>query len=137
MNIVFLDKDGTLGSFERDTKGLFPKTAEFLSRQKRKGRKLFVVTSTGAAGAAHLADLPLDGYFGREKADSFKNDASGKTQGEKIFGNPPGIPPLGLEEGFRRGSPLLSAVNCKKEKKRRISIRRPILSPISSFHCML
>ena len=72
MKIVFLDKDGTLGSFGPGSKGLFPKTAEFLSRQKRKERKLFVVTSAPAAGAAHLVDLPLDGYFGSEKVDSSK-----------------------------------------------------------------
>jgi hypothetical protein len=74
MKIVFLDKDGTLGNFRPGSKGLFPKTVEFLRRQKRKERKLFAVTDANATGAAHLAGLPLDGYFGREKAASSKKE---------------------------------------------------------------
>jgi hypothetical protein len=69
MKIVFLDKDGTLGNFGPGGKGLYPRTSKFLKQQKRKKRKLYVVTFANAAGRAHLKGMPLDGYFGREKLD--------------------------------------------------------------------
>lgn len=65
-NVVFVDKDDTLGSGFRN--GLYPGASGFLSGQKEKQREIYVVTNAGAAGIEHLKEVSkhIDGYFGKD-----------------------------------------------------------------------
>ncbi|MBU0591886.1 hypothetical protein KKF81_02805 [Candidatus Micrarchaeota archaeon] len=81
MKVVFLDKDGTLGKFERGEKGLFPGTTRFLIGQRAKGRRLYVATDAGAGGKKHVKDLPINGYFERVRIDPCRTEFYVKQNG--------------------------------------------------------
>lgn len=71
-DIIFLDKDKTLGCFYAGEKGLYPNVIDFLDLQKQKERKLYITTTANDEGRKHLADISdkLDGYFGSQQIDS-------------------------------------------------------------------
>ncbi len=73
-DIIFFDKDSTLGEFEsfRDNVGLYPNVPTFLEAQRETGRRLYVATTAGDGGRAHLADIDslFEGYFGRQQIDA-------------------------------------------------------------------
>jgi len=69
MDIVFFDKDSTLGKFHDGASGLYPNVDNFLDSQRKLGRKLYVATTAGEGGRQHLVNVAdkLDGYFGSEQ----------------------------------------------------------------------
>ncbi|MBS3123806.1 hypothetical protein J4437_04180 [Candidatus Woesearchaeota archaeon] len=76
-DIIFLDKDGTLGRFEPgqnglSPNGLFPNVSSFLENQVKKEREFFITTIAGEDGKEHLKEVNhlLSGYFGYEKINS-------------------------------------------------------------------
>src|SRR3989338_625156 len=71
-DVLFFDKDHTLGEFSKIDKGLYPRVIDFLNNQFEKGIGLYIATDAGEAGRKHLEkiDFLLDGYFGREKIGS-------------------------------------------------------------------
>ncbi len=68
-DIIFLDKDHTLGEFDLDGCGLYPNVKFFLEEQIEKKRQLYVTTSAYEEGRVHLKDIEylLSGYFGKDK----------------------------------------------------------------------
>lgn len=75
-DIIFLDKDGTLGEFSSGAPGLFPNVRAFLENQKQKQRYLYVTTIANHKSRSHLVDIEdlLSGYFG---GDTIGVDGSG------------------------------------------------------------
>ncbi len=73
-NIIFLDKDGTLGEFQQGDCGLYPGAKGFLETEKAKGRELYIATTAGDPGRQHLEEVIcfLDGYFGQDQLRSSK-----------------------------------------------------------------
>ncbi|MBS3147306.1 hypothetical protein J4219_00305 [Candidatus Woesearchaeota archaeon] len=71
-DILFLDKDCTLGEFYQGGCGLYLGAFEFLEEQKDKGRKLIVATHAGEKGRVHLDGVKhlLSGYMGKEQLTS-------------------------------------------------------------------
>ncbi len=71
-DVIFFDKDNTLGNFYPGDPGLFPNVTPFLRGEKDKGRKLYVTTQASEVGAAHLREIAdlFDGYFGREQINT-------------------------------------------------------------------
>jgi len=70
-DILFLDKDQTLGDFVIEGCGLYSGTKSFLEAQKQLGRALYVATTAGEGGRRHLKDIDqfLSGYFGSGQID--------------------------------------------------------------------
>lgn len=77
MDIVFFDKDSTLGEFDERACGLYPNVDNFLDSQKELGRRLYVATTAGEGGKQHLVDIvdKLDGYFGSEQINVSRRQA--------------------------------------------------------------
>ncbi|MFA6462308.1 MAG: hypothetical protein WCV90_08655 [Candidatus Woesearchaeota archaeon] len=70
-DILFLDKDNTLGQFGYNGTGLFVGARAFLAAQKQLGRGLYIATTGDTFGRKKLSEIDdlLDGYFGREQID--------------------------------------------------------------------
>ena len=70
MDVLFLDKDKTLGDFKED--GLYPGVIDFLTKQKNKERKLYIATTANNDGKKHLSEVEgvISGYFGNELIDA-------------------------------------------------------------------
>ncbi|MBI5002225.1 hypothetical protein HZC31_02475 [Candidatus Woesearchaeota archaeon] len=68
LDILFLDKDETLGNWREEWLGLYPGVSDFLKNQKEKGRRLYIATTALNHREECLASVNtlLDGYFGRE-----------------------------------------------------------------------
>src|SRR3989338_7679514 len=68
IDILFLDKDKTLGQWGHEPVGLYPNVPEFLRSQKDEGRKLYIATTAKNHREECFASVNalLDGYFGRE-----------------------------------------------------------------------
>ena len=68
LDILFLDKDSTLGQWDKEPIGLYPNVPEFLRSQKDKARKLYITTTAKDHREECFASVNtlLDGYFGRE-----------------------------------------------------------------------
>ncbi len=69
-DILFLDKDNTLGDWACD-ECFYPGAVAFLRQQKERERELYIATTAGEAGRIHVAEVDhlLTGYFGREIID--------------------------------------------------------------------
>lgn len=67
-DILFLDKDNTLGDWACD-ESFYPGAIAFLQQQKERERELYIATAAGEPGRVHLAEADhlLTDYFGREK----------------------------------------------------------------------
>jgi len=65
-DILFLDKDNTLGDFLDE--GLYSGSARFLEKQKGQGQELYIATTACAGGREHLTEVDhlLSGYLGEE-----------------------------------------------------------------------
>lgn len=77
MDVVFFDKDSTLGEFCDGACGLYPHVGDFLESQRQLGRKLYVATTAGEGGRQNLIDVAdkFEGYFGREQINVSRREA--------------------------------------------------------------
>ena len=77
MDVVFFDKDSTLGEFYDGACGLYPNVRDFLESQRQLERKLYVATAAGEGGRQHLVDVAdkFEGYFGSEQINVSRKEA--------------------------------------------------------------
>lgn len=68
-DIIFFDKDSTLGEFGLGRCGLYTGVKDFLQVQHDKNRELYVATSANEGGRIHIKNIEglINGYFGKDR----------------------------------------------------------------------
>jgi hypothetical protein len=71
-DIIFIDKDNTLGDFHTGGCGIYEGVENFLMAQNVLGRRIYVATTASQRGIIHLEKVMslFAGYLGREQIDA-------------------------------------------------------------------